>query len=213
VYRCQGADRWIAITVSTDDEWQRLRAVMGHPPWAQEPRFDTVASRWQHRRELDERIGQWTEAHDNEALMQLLQAHGVPAGAVLTARDLVANPHLRERGYFEVFTNANAPRVGPRVYAGRPFRIPNIPEALTLVSALGQHNVEILRAVAQLSAGEIQQLLDAGIIATRPKEAGTPAATASRSDVRERGPHFDPDYRQHVRDFIGPIAAAPGSDD
>jgi benzylsuccinate CoA-transferase BbsF subunit len=213
VYRCQGADRWIAITVSTDDEWQRLRAVMGHPPWAQEPRFDTVASRWQHRRELDERLGQWTEVHDNEALTHLLQAHGVPAGAVLTARDLVANPHLRERGYFEAFTNANAPRVGLRVYAGRPFRIPNIPEALTLVSALGQHNVEILRAVAQLSAEEIQQLLDAGIIATRPKDAGTPAATASRSDGRERGPHFDPDYRQHVRDFIRPIAAAPGSDD
>jgi hypothetical protein len=67
--------------------------------------------------------------------------------------------------------------------------------------------------VAQLSAEEIQQLLDAGIIATRPKDAGTPAATASRSDGRERGPHFDPDYRQHVRDFIRPIAAAPGSDD
>jgi benzylsuccinate CoA-transferase BbsF subunit len=213
VYRCQGVDRWIAITVSTDDEWQRLRAVMGQPSWAQDPRFDTVAGRWQHRRELDEQIGQWTETRDNEALMHLLQAHGVPAGAVLTARDLVANPHLRERGYFEVFTNENAPRVGLRVYAGRPFRIPNIPEALTLVSALGQHNVEILREVAKLSAQEIQQLLDGGIIATRPNEGGKPAATASRSDGRERGPHFDPEYREHLRDFIGPIAAAPESDD
>jgi hypothetical protein len=144
--------------------------------------------------------------------MHLLQAHGVAAGAVLTARDLVANPHLREREYFEVFTNENAPRVGPRIYAGRPFRIPNIPEALTLVSALGQHNVQILREVAKLSEGEIQQLLDAGILATRPKEDGKPAATASRSDVRERGAPFDPEYREHLRDVIGPIAAAPGSD-
>ena len=213
VYPCQGVDRWIAIAVSSDDEWQRLREVMGQPPWAMEPRFDTVPSRWHHRRELDDRIGQWTVTHDNEALTQLLQAHGVAAGAVFTARDLVANPHLRERGYFEVFTNANAPRVGPRVYAGRPFRIPNIPEALTLVSALGQHNVQILREVAKLSEEEIQALLEAGIIATRPKDAGKPAASASRSDVRERGAHFDPDYRGYVRDVIGPIAAAPGSDD
>jgi benzylsuccinate CoA-transferase BbsF subunit len=212
VYRCQGADAWIAITVSTDDEWQRLRAAMGHPSWAMDPRFDTVPGRWQHRRALDEQIEQWAATYDNEALTHLLQAHGVAAGAVLTARDLVANPHLREREYFEVFTNENAPGVGPRIYAGRPFRIPNIPESLTLVSALGQHNVQVLREVAKLSEGEIRQLLEAGIIATRPKEAGKPAATASRSDVRERGPRFDPDYEQRVRDHIGPMAVAPGSD-
>jgi benzylsuccinate CoA-transferase BbsF subunit len=213
VYRCRGDDRWIAITVGTDDEWQRLRGAMGDPPWAMAPRFDTVPGRWQHRGELDERIGQWTAAHDNEALTHLLQAHGVPAGAVLTARDLVANPHLREREYFEIFTNANAPRVGPRVYAGRPFRIPHIPEALTLVSALGQYNVQILREVAGLSEEAVRQLFDDGIIANRPKDPTRPAATASRSDGRERGTWFDPDYKALVRHHIGPLAAAPGSDD
>jgi benzylsuccinate CoA-transferase BbsF subunit len=213
VYRCQGGDRWIAIAVSTDDEWQRLRAVMGDPPWAMEPCFETVLGRWQHRGELDDRIGQWTAAQDNEALTHVLQAHGVPAGAVLTARDLVANDHLRERGYFEVFSNENAPRVGPRVYAGRPFRIPNIPEALTLSSALGQHNVQILRQVAGLSEGEIRQLLDAGVIASRPQDPSKPAVTASRSGGRPRDTWFDPDYKTLVRDAIGPLAAVPGSDD
>jgi benzylsuccinate CoA-transferase BbsF subunit len=212
VYRCQGTDRWIAITVSTDDEWQRLRAAMGQPSWAMDAHFDTVPGRWQYRQDLDEQIERWTVRYDNEALMALLQAHRVAAGAVLTARDLVTDPHLRKRGYFEVFTNANAPHVGARVYAGRPFHIPNIPESLTLVSALGQHNRQILREVAKLSEQEIQELLAAGIIATRPKEADTPAA-ASRPDVRERGPHFDPDYREHLRQVIGPIMAAPGSDD
>jgi benzylsuccinate CoA-transferase BbsF subunit len=213
VYRCQGDDRWIAITVSADDQWQRLRMLMGEPPWALEPRFDTVPGRWEHRNELDEQIGQWTAMHDNEALTHLLQANGVPAGAVLTARDLVANAHLRERGYFEVFTNSNAPRGGPRIYAGRPFRIPNIPEALTLVSALGQHNMQILREVAGLSEDEMQQLLDAGIIANRPPDPSRPAATPSRSAGRERGTWFDPDYHLLVRDYLDPLAAAPGSDD
>jgi benzylsuccinate CoA-transferase BbsF subunit len=213
VYRCQGDDRWIAITVGTDDEWQRLRGVMGDPPWAMEPRFHTVPGRWQHRGELDEHVARWTATHDNEALTHLLQAHGVPAGAVLTARDLVANSHLRERAYFEVFINENAPRVGPRVYAGRPFRIPHIPEALTLVSALGQHNVQILREVAGLSDEAMRQLFDAGIIASRPKDPTGPAATASRSTSRERGTWYDPDYKALVRDHIGPLAAAPGSDD
>jgi benzylsuccinate CoA-transferase BbsF subunit len=213
VYRCRGTDRWIAITVSSDEEWRRLKAVMGAPAWAEDRRFETVSGRWQHRHELDAALEQWTTTQDSQTLMDLLQAHSVAAGAVLTARDLVANAHLQERGYFELFTNENAPRVGPRVYAGRPFRIPNIPEALTLVAALGQHNVPILREVAQLSDAEMQQLSAAGVIATRPQDPSTPAAGGARIDARERGPRFDPDYQVHLRRFTGPIAAAPGSDD
>ena len=124
----------------------------GRAGLAMETRFATIQGRWQHRHDLDAYLGQWTATHDAQALMHLLQAHGVPAGTVHTARDLVADPHLRERGYLEVFTNANAPAAGPRVYAGRPFRtLPDAPLALHLVSALGQRNVEILRDVAALS--------------------------------------------------------------
>ena len=34
-YRCQGEDRWVAITVFTDAEWRGLVDVMGNPQWAQ----------------------------------------------------------------------------------------------------------------------------------------------------------------------------------
>jgi crotonobetainyl-CoA:carnitine CoA-transferase CaiB-like acyl-CoA transferase len=213
VYRCQETDRWIVISISSDDDWQRFRSAMGQPSWAMDAKFDTVPGRWRHRHKLDEQLEHWTSTYDNMALMHLLQAHQVTAGAVLTARDLVIDPHLRQREYFEVFTNANAPRVGVRVYAGRPFRIPNIPESLSLVSALGQHNDQILREVAKLSEPEMQQLLAAGILATRPKDAEKPAATPSRADGRGRGPHFDPDYPQYLRQLGEPLVAAPGSDD
>jgi crotonobetainyl-CoA:carnitine CoA-transferase CaiB-like acyl-CoA transferase len=186
---------------------------MGHPSWAADSRFDTVSGRWQHRQEIDAHLERWTATQDDQALMHRLQEHGVAAGAVLTARDLVADAHLRERGYFEIFANENAPGAGPRVYAGRPFRIPNIPEALTLVSALGQHNLDILRHVAELSEAEIQQLLDAGVIATQPKEIGKPPAARARGDGRQSGPRFDPEYRERVRHIIGPLAAAAGDDD
>jgi benzylsuccinate CoA-transferase BbsF subunit len=210
VYRCRGDDRWIAISVSSDQEWQRLTAVLGHPAWALAGHFASVLGRWQHRHELDMHLEQWTMLYDDQALMHLLQANGVPAGAVLTARDLATDSHLHARGYFEIFTNDNAPRVGPRLYAGRPFRIPNIPEALTLVSALGQHNVQILRQVAGLTEDEIQRLLAAGVVASRPQEPTKPVV--ARSDARERGARADPDYRECLREVIGPAAAAPGGD-
>jgi len=204
VYPCQGADRWIAITVASDDQWRALCSVMGEPAWATETRFATVLGRWQHRHDLDAHLGQWTATHDAQGLMHLLQAHGVPAGTVHTARDLVADPHLRERGYLEVFTNANAPAVGPRVYAGRPFRtLPAAPLALHLVSALGQHNMELLRDVAALSEAEIQGLVEAGVLAAQPRDPTRPAPGAAAYQTGDlRG---DPHYRAAVQALVDAV--------
>jgi benzylsuccinate CoA-transferase BbsF subunit len=210
VYPCQGTDRWITLSVATDDEWRRLKTAMGEPAWAAEARFDTVLGRCTHRRELDEQLTRWTATQDAHTLMHLLQSHGVPAGAVYTARDLVADAHLRERGYFEVFTNKHAPRVGPRVYAGRPFRIPTMPLSLHLVSALGQHNLQILRDVAKLSEAEIQELTEAGVIATSPRETAPPAPGAAWFQARNSETLYDPKYQEHIRPLVD--AATPEHD-
>ena len=202
VYPCQGTDRWIALSVRSDDEWQRLKTAMGELAWAKDPRFDTVSGRWTHRQDLDAHLAQWTATQEAHTLMHLLQFHRVPAGAVFTARDLVADPHLRERGYFEVFTNPNAPRVGPRVYAGRPFRIPSTPTRLHLVSALGQHNEQILRHVAQLSETDMQQLAEAGVIATLPRASDPPRPGAAWFQARHNSTLYDADYQEHMRPLL-----------
>jgi crotonobetainyl-CoA:carnitine CoA-transferase CaiB-like acyl-CoA transferase len=211
VYPCQGTDRWITISVSNDAEWECLKTVMGTPAWAAEPRFATVPGRWQHRQELDAHLSQWTATHDDQELMHLLQAHGIPAGAVLTAADLVANPHLQERGYLEVFTNDNAPRVGPRVYAGRPFRTqPGPPVALRLVAALGQHNVQLLREVAGMTEADIQRLVEAGVISDRPQETTKPAPGATAYQARGEGRPADAHYREVVHTLATTMTNTPG---
>ncbi|MGE3535819.1 MAG: CaiB/BaiF CoA transferase family protein [Candidatus Tectimicrobiota bacterium] len=201
VYPCQGADRWIAITVASDAQWQGLCSAMGEPAWAADPRLATVQGRWQQRHSLDAHLGQWTALHEAEPLMHRLQRSGVPAGVVNTARDLVADPHVRERAYLEVFHNANAPEVGPRIYAGRPFRsLPHVPLRLRLVSALGQHNVELLRDVVGLSMADIQALVEAGILAEQPREASRPAPGAEAYQAGDlRG---DPQYQVAVQALV-----------
>ncbi len=172
VYPCQGNDRWVTITVSTDEEWQCLRKAMDEPAWATDVRFDTSLGRWQHRHQLDGLLAQWTATQDDQKLMHDLQKHGVHAGTTLTAKDLVSDPHLEQRAYFETVDNKNSPRVGPRKYPGRPFRIPRIPVSFNLVPALCQHNIKILREVAGLSDPEIEQLVEQGVIHTAPKPDG-----------------------------------------
>ena len=174
VFPCRGSDRWIAIAVSTDEEWQRLQKAMEEPLWAADSRFETAQGRWNHRHHLGDLLSEWTQTQDDQELMNHLQSNGVAAGAVLTAEDLVANPHLGERGYIEEFENVNAPQAGPRKYAGRPFRMEGVSFAIRHVAALGEHNVETLRDVAGLSDDEITTLANEGIISTQPLPTETP---------------------------------------
>jgi crotonobetainyl-CoA:carnitine CoA-transferase CaiB-like acyl-CoA transferase len=174
VFPCRGTDRWIAIAVSTDEEWQKLQKAMDEPLWAADSRFETAQGRWNHRHPLCDLLSEWTQTQDDQELMNHLQSNGVAAGAVLTAEDLVANPHLGERGYIEEFENVNAPQAGPRKYAGRPFRMEGVSFAIRHVAALGEHNVETLRDVAGLSDDEITTLANEGIISTQPLPTETP---------------------------------------
>lgn len=72
-YRCRGEDRWIAIAVFTDAEWQALCRVMGDPDWSRDSRFATNSGRVAHEDELDQRIEAWTASYDPYDLMYLLQ--------------------------------------------------------------------------------------------------------------------------------------------
>lgn len=99
-YRCSGRDNWCAIAVFTDDEWQALKRVMGNPEWAEQERFSERSSRQRHAPEIDALLEQWTVKHDSNAVMQILQEAGVPAGVVQSAEDLAQDPHLNARAYF-----------------------------------------------------------------------------------------------------------------
>ena len=106
-YRCQGNDRWIAITVFTDEEWGSFVNAIGSPAWASEDRFATVDSREEHADDLDTLVESWTLNQSAEAAMQLLQTAGVAAGVVQTGEDMANNdPQLRERGTFQQVPDA-----------------------------------------------------------------------------------------------------------
>jgi benzylsuccinate CoA-transferase BbsF subunit len=169
VYSCAGRDRWIAIAVSSEAEWTALKQVMGDPSWARDPRYDSAQGRWHNRHELDQNLADWTTTQDDKSLARSLQVHGVCAGAVLTAADLVNDPHLKQRGFLQEFEHAGSPSVGPRTYARRPFSMPGLPMAIRHAARLGEHNEVVLRELAGLSLEEIRALAEEGVISNRPR--------------------------------------------
>jgi crotonobetainyl-CoA:carnitine CoA-transferase CaiB-like acyl-CoA transferase len=166
VYPCQGNDHWLAISIGSDAEWHNLCRALGQPELAHDARFATLLARRAHQTELDQLLTAWTQTQEHYHAMHLLQAHGVPAGAVLTGGEITADPHLQARGFWDVVQH---PEVGTYAQVSTPWQLSASPRRTATPSpSLGQHNHEILSGLLGLSEAEITELGAQGIIGTQP---------------------------------------------
>jgi benzylsuccinate CoA-transferase BbsF subunit len=160
VYPCVGDDRWIAIAVASDAQWQDARAVLG---LADEPRWRDTAGRLADREALDAAVAQSTREHEAVALMQALQESGVAAGAVHDARDVMLHdPQLAARGHW---VKMDHPEMGPSTYNSAPFRFSDAASAPSSPAPLlGQHTREICRELLGLDDAEIDRMVECGAL-------------------------------------------------
>ena len=153
------------IAARDDLEWAAFCRVADRG-WDRDPRFATMDARHEHSAALDAAIGEWTAPRDKRELMHALQAAGVPAGAVLSAPELLADPHLGARGFF---VELDQPDVGPIRYPGTPVVLDGASaQDWTAAPTLGEHNEEVLGELLGLDADEIASLYGRGVIANRP---------------------------------------------
>ncbi|MEE8336728.1 MAG: CoA transferase [Dehalococcoidia bacterium] len=166
VYRCAGDDEWIAIAAVDDRQWQALAGAAG-AGWAADPRFASNEARLEHRAALDEAIEGWTVAHEKVALMNELQAAGVAAGAVYSAPELMADPHLAARGYW---IDLDEPDNGVQRYDGWPLHFDGDRGYAQWVPAptLGGDNEAVLGGLLGISEQEVAALYEQAVIADRP---------------------------------------------
>jgi crotonobetainyl-CoA:carnitine CoA-transferase CaiB-like acyl-CoA transferase len=118
-YPCRGNDRWCVISIETEAQWHALAQCLGRADWLRDPRFSSPGSRREHREVLDKEILGWTQDKDPFYVMDLLQRAGVPCGVVQTGKDLVADPHLKQRGFLVEHDN---PRLGHIMLPGFPLK-------------------------------------------------------------------------------------------
>jgi crotonobetainyl-CoA:carnitine CoA-transferase CaiB-like acyl-CoA transferase len=165
-YRCAGEDKWVAISVTSDEQWLAFCQAIGNPDWTREERFSDILSRQKNHDELDKLISEWTIHHSHYDAMELLQKAGVPAGAVLSSKERRENRHLKERGFFLKGTH---PEVGTHFYQGPPMKLSRSPITIRrLAPALGEHNEYVLHDLLGLSREEIAKLEQDQIIGTEP---------------------------------------------
>ncbi len=160
-YRCKGDDRWLAITVFTDEEWHAFAGAIGSPDWASDPRFASAGSRLRHADDLDRLVESWTADQNAEEAMHLLQGAGVAAGVVQTGQDLAENdPHLRERGIFKQVPDAAGIM---RTIERAPYKLSRTPGEVTKgAPEFGADQDFVLREILGVDDEELAEMAIAG---------------------------------------------------
>ena len=206
-YPCQGEDRWIVIAVSDDAEWQALCHVLGHDGWENDSRLSGALGRWRHHTELDGMLAERTKSWDAHDLMTALQAEGVPAGAVLDSKELLFNPHLRERRFYEVVRHHPSTEIPPLPYAGRPWKLSKTPAVPPVAAPLmGEHNRAVLRDLLGLTEEDIDALEESGIIGYAPDDPRPVRRPSLDEQVRQgRMLRYEVDFERQVADAYPPI--------
>lgn len=160
VYPCRGVDRWIAITVETDDQWQTLSKILGLPGQA---RWSTTAGRLAEHLLLDAAVSQLTRTRDASDLMHELQQAGIAAGVVHDAKGVLESDlQLQARRHW---VQMDHPEMGPSTYNSAPFRFSNAESApLSPAPLLGQHTHEVCEDLLGLSRTEVDRLIAADVL-------------------------------------------------
>jgi len=167
-YPCAGSDRWVVIACESDAQFRALATAMGEAALAADPRFATNESRKANEDELDAIIEAWTSVRGHYEVMYHLQRFGIPAGAVLTIPELLADPQLRSRGAWAPHTHPDA---GTWEMETPPWKLSRTPGHIRLPApGFGQHNSYVFRDLLGLSEDRIADLYAAGITADDPDE-------------------------------------------
>jgi len=159
-------DSWVAIAVSTDEQWERLADALGAPSWAMDPRLATTTGRREHQDLIDERLAAWCEHRGSDDIVAALWDAGVPVAKVMQPHRQTELDQLAHRGFFEVVDH---PVNGPARLSTVPMRISGGPSRFHTEPAplLGQHNHEVLAELG-LTDSQIADLEADGIIGRAP---------------------------------------------
>jgi crotonobetainyl-CoA:carnitine CoA-transferase CaiB-like acyl-CoA transferase len=141
VYRCAGDDGWVALTIRTDAEWERLVEVVGADRLGTSS-WRTLTGRVAEQDVIDAAITVWTSARTKHEAAATLQAAGLASAAVLTNADIVEDPHLTARGFMVEVDQVD---VGKRLFPGIPVHVAAEPAlAVRGTPPLGGDNAAIL---------------------------------------------------------------------
>ncbi|MFL6203796.1 MAG: CaiB/BaiF CoA transferase family protein [Acidimicrobiales bacterium] len=151
----------VVVAANADAVFVRLCQAMGQPALADDARFATHGARGENMAELDELIGAWTATVACDEILAVLDDHGVPAGRIFTAPDMLRDPQYLARGMVQRVTATQGWEVPMTGVVPTFSRTPG--QIRHAGPALGEHTDAVLGELLGLDRDELADLHATGV--------------------------------------------------
>lgn len=168
LFRCSGADDWLAIAVQDNAAWPRLARRIGRPDLADDKGLASVAGRRARQDEIEAAISAWASAQSAIEAAAALQADGVAAASVLKLQEIDTNAHLTARSFLY---DIERPHIGQQYQAALPFRRNGARYPMRgLAPFLGGDSKQVLKTLTGVDDAAYARLRERGVVSLAPTE-------------------------------------------
>jgi len=158
IYPTVEEDRWVAIACRDDSDWNKLRPLLGSPAGA-----SVNGDRFADLDALDARVSAWTTTKTREEVVAALRPLGVPVAPVLLQHERCDGNEANEA--WGLFPTIKHTKHGEVRVDGLPVHLSRTDWALGRGGPLlGEDNERVFSEVLGLSADEVRQLHEDGVI-------------------------------------------------
>ena len=156
------ADGYANVCVANDTQWKRLCECLGMEHLLEDDRFFTNGSRTQHKGALYELLGEGIRRLPTSALLDSLEAAGVPAGPVRSLDEVFSDESVIARGMKMTFPTDEGEMSAP----GVPWKYDGANAHLRLPPPkLGQDTRQVLADLGY-DVAAIEEMARTGVIGT-----------------------------------------------
>jgi len=134
--------------------WKDICRVIGKEEWLTDPNFATPDARLPRLNEVFAAVEEWTVTKTKFEAMDLLNAHDIPCGPILSMEELANEPSLRATG---TIVEVDHPTRGKYLTVGNPIKLSDSPTEVKRSPLLGEHTDEVLRELGY-AVDEVNEL-------------------------------------------------------
>jgi CoA:oxalate CoA-transferase len=155
------ADGYVAMVLTSDDQWGLLCAALARPDLAH---HTSATRRGDMLAVINAAIARWCLTLTTAAAVAALDGCGIPCGPVQPPWVGRRDPHVAARGSLEPLRHAALDEPTPYLGARLPFRINDVDLSSGAAEPLGASTAAVLRDVCGLSEDELRELRADGVI-------------------------------------------------
>jgi len=141
--------------------WAPLMQIIGREDLMDDPEWSTPEARLPKLESCFHLIEGWTVTKTKFEAMEILNAHNVPCGPVLSMKELAEEQSLRATG---TVVEVDHPKRGKYLTVGNPIKLSDSPSDVRRSPLLGEHTEEILKEVVGFSDEEVAEARDEGAV-------------------------------------------------